>query len=228
MADFLSSHAPRQDAENLPTTCRLLGSPSSQPLPVRIRRISTTGVNLVAGAPCPEGTSLSLELPGVEGGPASTVLVEVVHAAEELNGHWSLGCAVAAELSEADLGALAAKRRKPAVPDRRAWVRLPCHARATYRVVQTPRNAGGVAEAVNVSAGGIGLRVAEPLALGTMLQLECRSQEGLVTLRTMARVVRQTARPEGDWEVGCLFIRPFGDAALRSFLAAHAPTPAGQ
>jgi hypothetical protein len=178
-------------------------------------------VNLLAKRPCPEGSSLSVDLPASGDQPATSILVRVVSAAEELDGRWSLGCAVARELSDADLQPFGAKPLQSAAPDRRKWVRFPCHARATYQKIPPRDSIHRTAEIVDIAPAGISLLTPDSLELGTVIQLECRNEHGILTLRTMCAVVRQTLCEDGGWEIGCQFVHEFSVAGVQSFLDAH-------
>jgi hypothetical protein len=184
-----------------------------------VRDISRGGINLLAPQPLEAGQLLSIELPAPAGTPTATVLACVVHATCQPDDRWALGCAFAAELGDDDLKPFAARRLRATPPDQRAWVRFPCAVRASFRVLldEVPRHRP--AEVVDISTRGIGLRVGEPLAVGTVLRLEVEGIEEPARLALLACVVRATAQPDGGWVLGCTFQRELGDAEIQCLLS---------
>jgi hypothetical protein len=169
-------------------------------LPARVRNISRSGINLTAGRAFAAGTLLSVALPLDAGTEMLTCVVRCEPAAD---GGYELGCTFAAQLSDEDLHQFGARREKTVAPDLRAWVRYPCHAQASYRVVKT--EAGHAATVLNISASGIALQVAEALRVGDLLELAL-SRDGVTRLTSLASVVRTGTAPDGSHVVGCNFI----------------------
>jgi hypothetical protein len=174
------------------------GGAESFPLPARVRNISRGGINLTVGCPFEPGSLVSVRLP-VEGG---TEVLACVVRCEQDGRVWGLGCTFSAQLSDEDLRSLGARREKSVPPDLRSWVRYPCRARATYRVVRNQTE--GTAEVLNISASGIALRPDGMLHVGDMVSLELGHDSTLLT--TLASVVRTATAPDGSHVVGCNFI----------------------
>ena len=199
------------------TACKPVNAPDSMRFTARIRTISRGGMKLVVSGRFGLGVYLSVDLPGGTGLLPSTVLVHVMRVNPESGGAWSLECTFVSELSDRELEPFGAKRQTPSGPDKRAWVRFACDSLAYFQPVRATAQEKKAARVLDISAGGLGLRVPEPLEIGTLLMLECANDRGQVTLRTLAYVVRECAR-DGAWTVGCKFTKEFSDAAVQTFL----------
>jgi two-component system cell cycle response regulator len=86
-----------------------------------VRDISSGGLRLSLPCFLQPGALLTVEIPSADAGQPSFVQVRVVHAAAEVNGGWSLGCAYVGSLSrdeKRDIGALIADtaRTAPQMP----------------------------------------------------------------------------------------------------------------
>jgi hypothetical protein len=196
----------------LETALRPAGGPDGPRLGTRVQDVSRGGIQLLVDRPFEAGELLSVELPEAGGQAPSTVLACVVWATPVEGGPWSVGCTFASELSDDDL-ALFGGRPAPAA-DQRGWVRFPCRAQATFQVVRAPA-APAVAEVLNVSASGIGLRAGGGLQVGEMLSVELRGGDR-PPLTTLACVVRVTAEPDGKQILGCNFISELAEDDLRA------------
>lgn len=129
-------------------------------------------------------------------------------------------------------------------PDLRQHPRLLCVDGGVLRLSVRPEFRGRPALMLDISAGGIGLVLQEPIAVDAQLVFELRSEEGLDSIGRLARVrhcrphptpgdapwlpatplvsrifrtmFRAQAAPlEPAWFVGCEFDRPLSDAELR-------------
>ena len=89
-------------------------------------------------------------------------------------------------------------RREPD-PDRRLWVRFPCDLFAGCYPAGTDSDFRWHARVRDVSAAGLRLFVNLPVEKGTFLSVEFPK----TTL--LAYVVRVSARPDNEWELGCVF-----------------------
>lgn len=67
-----------------------------------VRDISTTGVGLTLCFPFHAGTYLAVDLPS-PGGAFRSVLTRVVHAQDQADGTWQVGCEFVKPLSESEL-----------------------------------------------------------------------------------------------------------------------------
>lgn len=109
----------------------------------------------------------------------------------------------------------------PAMPspgplhDRRVWVRYPGPRHADAQVFDTRACSSQFARVVNLSAGGIGLLLDEPVPRQTFLKVEIEHQGSFHML--VARVVHVTAQG-GGWLHGCEFTRPLSPGELRDLL----------
>jgi hypothetical protein len=110
------------------------------------------------------------------------------------------------------------RRDTPApTEDRRVRVRYPSNAETTLQHlngVPQPRLSGRVR---NISRGGIGLVVPRQFEPGAMLAVDLPSPEGQSSYTVLACVVHVSARPGGEWAVGCTFAQELTDAELRAF-----------
>lgn len=178
--------------------------------PARVRNVSRGGVNLITQVDFEPGALLLVELPGSGEEPAMA-LAYVIHSSALPDNEWSLGCSFAAELSEEDMARFDAQRVRSTAPDKRGWVRFPCNLEASYRPLGEEQRVG-VARVMDISPSGVGLSVAEPIDVGTLLNLELRSADAH-TLSMLACVVRSTQKGE-ERVIGCNFIRELTDLEL--------------
>jgi hypothetical protein len=86
---------------NLEAVSRPLESPDALCWGARVKGISTGGVSLLLCYPFKPGSFLAVELNGQR--PARTLLVKVIHVADQSDGTWLLGCELANPLNEAEL-----------------------------------------------------------------------------------------------------------------------------
>ncbi len=70
----------------------------------------------------------------------------------------------------------------------------------------------------DVSATGIGLRVAEPLKPGTVLVLKLQTPDRRLSRPLPVRVMRATPQADGGWLLGCQFVRALSSQDLRALL----------
>jgi hypothetical protein len=210
-------------ASNLETSYQPAHDPDAGRLSVRVRDVSSGGISLAVDRPFEPGELLGIELPADPGGPTSTVLACVVRSDPQPGGGWVLGSTFAAQLQDRDLQLFGATRARPDEPDQRAWVRFDCKAAATYRAVNAPEGPLLPATILNISAGGIALEVAEPLAVGALISIDVRAGDQFL-FRTLACVVRVTtpvapgAAGGGRPVLGCNFIGELADAQLRALV----------
>jgi hypothetical protein len=189
----------------------------SAPLSAKVRDISRSGIHLVVERPFQTGEFLSIDLPGFEDHPASTVLSYVVRAAKRPEGDWALGCTFASELTDEDLGPFGAKRIRSAPPDNRRWVRSPCNVQATFQTARYPAASAEPARVLDISASGCGLALAGAAEVGTLLSLQLSSSQGLAGLTILASVVR-VSEVNGERVVGCTFLRDLKERELKGLL----------
>ena len=102
--------------------------------------------------------------------------------------------------------------------DRRNAERYACDLQPFWRVagvnsLDTPR-----ASIHDISATGIGLRVHQELKAGTVLVLTLQGRDQRLSRPLPVRVMHSTALADGDWLVGCQFVRALSGPDLRALL----------
>lgn len=101
--------------------------------------------------------------------------------------------------------------------ERRVSIRYPRGGLACYQVGSTGHESRW-ALVRDVSAGGIGLRLAGPLESGTPLHVEFREPGTLTRISMPARVVHCTGAGDGTWLIGCRFDTPLPEEQVRKLL----------
>jgi hypothetical protein len=175
-------------------------------LPARVGDVSLGGIRLLVARRFEPGSLLIIEIPGGDQKAQQKVLAYVVHATQEENGEWRIGCTFARELTDADLRAFGARRLRATPPDPRSWVRFSCDLKASYTPVIHSQAERVPAQVLNVSPTGIGLFVDHEVETGTLLELRIFGPDGLRSLTMLACVVHVTAQDQ-RWALGCNFIR---------------------
>jgi hypothetical protein len=203
---------------DLETTLKAANDPQPQRLSGRVLNISRGGVQLLVNERVEPGALLSVDLPGATDSFASRILAYVVRVVTRPGGGWTVGCTFATELDDEDLEPFAARRLKAVLPDQRAWVRFPCDARASYRLVRSPESRPESARVLNISPSGIGLQANTAIDIGALLSLELSNAQGQDPLTMMASVVRVTPQAGGSWVLGCNFIRELSEQELQALL----------
>lgn len=183
----------------------------------KVRDLSLGGANLIVTRPVELGQMLTVDLP-VSDKETFTILACVVRSHPQSNGHWSLGCVFARELTEDDLDRFGARKVQASADDQRNWVRFACALTAHYRKVGDASNQSHAAQILNISPNGIGLAVNPSLAAGTLLNVDLLDKTGRTVRTILACVVHATLRQGGDYAVGCNFIRELSEEELHSML----------
>lgn len=166
-----------------------------------------------------EGNTIRIDLPNAELGPVTTVLACVMHAQQEKDGLWTTGCQFCTELDEDDLVELGVRRRLSMAPvksDQRQHPRIPIKAQVHYRDLNTANASLHAGQVINVSPMGIGLRAKESLKPGTLLDLQLVGDNGKKLFDILACIVYRHLNPEGDFNLGCNFIRELTDDELKT------------
>jgi c-di-GMP-binding flagellar brake protein YcgR len=201
---------------DLKTTCQ--PTESGTTVEARIRNISQGGISLLLDRRFEAGEMLSIELPGLEEGATHTVLACVVHVTKLALDQWVLGCTFAREQSDDDLAAFGARRVKHAPGDQRTWKRFSTDVAATYQIISAPDQINLPTQVMNISATGIGLLVNQPVSVGALLNLELKAANGTGPRTMLACVVHVTTRDDGQWALGCNFIRSLSENDLQELL----------
>lgn len=178
-----------------------------------VRDLSALGVGLLLPRPVAVSALLQLEFERL----GRLVLARVVHAAEEAG---FAGCAFVRELDDAALRLFHAQRLGSAVGDDRRWVRFPCNVETACYAADAAPGEQSPARIVNISAGGMGLLLPCEFGAGTLLRLDLERTAAREAGPLLLRVVRATARPAGDWLLGCEFADPLRDDELYALLRA--------
>jgi hypothetical protein len=200
------------------TICQPTNLPTKEALLARVRNISRGGASLVIDQKFENGTILSVELPGPDGEPMCSLLACVIHAISQTGGDWSLGCSFVRELNDNDLHPYGAKQQPTSDSDQRSWVRFACDVEASYRIVRVTERSQAPARVFDISPRGVGLLVDRSIQPGTVLSVELRGSSGQSNLRIFACVVRVTELKNGEWALGCNFIREINDEELLALL----------
>jgi hypothetical protein len=101
--------------------------------------------------------------------------------------------------------------------ERREWVRYPSGQEVTCRLFGTPDDHGWSAALQDVSASGAGL--VSGCAFGRGSVLDVRPTDRVWTAgRVLLRVKNSTLRADGQWLLGCTFVRELSEADLRTML----------
>src|SRR5262245_22796659 len=198
---------------HLETTYQPPGSESSR-LSARVRDVSRGGINLVVNREFQSGDLLSIELPRANDG-MHTALACIVRVDRLKGDDWALGCVYSRELGDQELQGFGARRERHAAADQRVWMRFPCNVRATYQQVSTFGAPTTEARVFNISATGVGLLVDEPVEAGTLLSVDLKP-DGAAAPRTMlACVVQVNTQADGQYAIGCNFIRELSEGDLQ-------------
>jgi hypothetical protein len=102
--------------------------------------------------------------------------------------------------------------------DRRRAERYPCGLQPFWRVEGQEQVESPPARVENISTTGIGLRVKEQIKAGTVLVIKLQSADHRLSRPLPARVMHATQQPEGDWLVGCQFVRRLGEEDMQALL----------
>jgi hypothetical protein len=113
-ADVVRSESPDARAWvrfpcEIPGLCTDVWAEEAEPWQARVVNISPGGFGLIAAEAVKEGTHLHVHLPGTDGQDAERLLVRVVHAEQQPDGLWCLGCELTHRLSDQDQSALQAE-----------------------------------------------------------------------------------------------------------------------
>jgi hypothetical protein len=146
------------------------------------------------------------------------VLACVVHVSPQGGDRWLIGCTFARELSDEDLAPFGARKVRATPPDQRDWVRYACDVQASYQPGDDTDASDRPAQVLNISASGVGLLVAEPIAVGTLLSVRLRSARGGADKTMLSCAVHVTQRGAEEWALGCTFISELSESELLALL----------
>ena len=99
--------------------------------------------------------------------------------------------------------------------DQRTWMRFHCNLRAHFNLIGDLENHEIKAQVLNVSASGIGLLVNQFIETGVLLNLNLVAKEGAAVRTILSCVVHVSKQAEGEWALGCNFIRELTEEDFR-------------
>lgn len=204
----------------LKTSAQVDGQEKPQRIAVLVRDISLGGANLEVDRNISPGAMLSLELPRSSEGDAHEVLACVVRVAEPEKGTWTLGCVFSRELTDQDLEGFGAKKVRNDPKDQRTWMRFPVNLRARIQKVGATDFPTHEGQILNVSPSGVGVLVSQAVEAGTLLSVELINAGGSVVKTILACVVHVAGHPNGQFSLGCNFIRQLQEEELQGLVQA--------
>lgn len=200
------------------TTCAPARHDDPARLAVRVTNVSPGGICLQSTEPFTLGDLLRVTIPQAPDSGVSEVLACVVRSDRRGNAGHEIGCTFAAPLRDDELRCFLAPADQPTVTDQRGWPRYSTPATATYRLVGDESVADSrLAAVLNISCGGIALRVTDLLSVGDLLSVALQ-RDGRAPISTLASVVRTTVEPGGNRLVGCNFIHELPEPSLAALL----------
>jgi len=104
---------------------------------------------------------------------------------------------------------------RPAVFDRRAWVRFTCNLQVTCGPADEDPEILWPAKVVNVSQGGVGLLLSRRFQPDTILQVEVQIPNKGFSRPLLVQVKHVTGHEHGGWLVGCQFTQPLEEDEVR-------------
>ena len=194
------------------------GPHQQEQLSARIRDISRGGIQLIVNHAFEPGDLLTVEIPRSDDKAGHSLLACIVRVAPLHKDEWCLGCVFSRELSAEDLADFGATKKKPHSSDQRQWMRFPCNLQARFSCVGPANPPSISAQVLNISASGIGLLVKEPMVTGTLVNLQLQSGTGKESRFILGCVVHVTTQAEGEWALGCNFIRELSEEDLQALL----------
>jgi len=104
-------------------------------------------------------------------------------------------------------------------PERRSNQRYPFREAASCYALNAKRFERYWAWIRDVSVSGVGMLLSRPLEPETLLIIEAQSTSRRLLLPLTARVVHSTKQTEGNWVIGCAFIRELNAEELQALLS---------
>jgi hypothetical protein len=199
------------------TTLQAESGGAQECLQANIQDVSRGGINLLVDRYFESGSLLSVETPGKEDRTRFAVLAYVVHATEQKNGKWALGCTFARQLSDADLEAFGGPRRIDS-SDNRTSERYLCAVVGSYQIVSDDAQQYLPARVLNISASGALLVISQPIDTGVLLSLKLSGPRAGSAQTILGCVVHRRAESEQEWTIGCNFIRELSELELEALL----------
>ncbi len=187
------------------------------PMKINVQDVSRGGLRFSCPRALSLGSLINIDLPNLPAGEISVLLACVMHCNPQANDVYMIGCAFSDELGDQELAEFGGTREPSRGHDNRVWKRFVAHGVAEYRPLPSNDTRNHQATITNISPTGIGLILKEKLDPGTILDLLIRTKQGTV-FDILACIVYLGSRPDGDWLVGCHFIRELAEKDLQSLL----------
>ena len=200
------------------TTLQAESGGTQECLQANIRDVSRGGIKLLVDRYFESGSLLSVETPAKEECPRFAVLAYVVHATEQKNGKWALGCTFARELSEEDIKAFGAAPGRIDIADSRTSERYPCAVVGSYQIVADDVREYLPARVLNISASGALLVISQPIDTGVLLSLQLSGPRSGPAQTILGCVVHRRSESDQEWTIGCNFIRELSELELETLL----------
>jgi hypothetical protein len=198
---------------NLATTFQSPTSGGQESLQAKIRNVSRGGLSLLADRGFEPGSLLSIEPPSGDQS-ALAVLVYVVHARRQDEQSWVLGCTFARELNDADLVAFGTGPLPADATGHRTASRHACSVAGSYQVVADDLQERRGVRVLNLSGSGALVETPEALETGTLLSLQLSGPREGPPVIILGCVVHRRFGSDGQWTIGCNFIRELTEAEL--------------
>jgi len=194
---------------SLETSCQPIGSGTCWK--AQVRDVSLGGIGLVLSRHFKPGTLLQMVLESDD--QSRSVLARVVHARQQEDGSWLIGCSFSSELDNEDLQAFSAARVAPSPSESRTWVRFSCDVESQCQAVGSEEV--WPVRIVNIAPGGVGLQAVQSFADGAFIDLELpgRRSSRIVRVRIVYR-----ERITGGWFFGCEFSKQLTDDELATMV----------
>jgi hypothetical protein len=106
----------------------------------------------------------------------------------------------------------------PAELERRGADRHACDLQPSWRVLGQGGGESWSAKVHDLSTTGICLQAPCSIRPGTVLLVRLHGRTEKLSRPLAVRVMHATVRPEGDWLIGCVFVRPLEEENLRNLL----------
>lgn len=184
----------------------------------RVRDISRGGASLIWDREVPPGQLLNIDLPHASANAVQTVLACVVRSRREHDGQWSLGCVFSRELTDEDLVGFGACRERTQADDQRTWRRFECNLKARFQRIGAVESETQEASLLNISPSGVGLLTNSQIDAGSLLNLDLVGKLDTPLRTILACVVHVTQRSEGQWALGCNFIRELNEEDFQALI----------
>jgi hypothetical protein len=103
--------------------------------------------------------------------------------------------------------------------DRRGAERYPSDVQPSWRMLGGQTGESRVGKVHNISTTGISLMLKHWIKPGKVLVVRLQSREGNLSRPLPVRVMHATAQVDGDWLVGCMFVRTLSGEELQMLVS---------